>query len=136
MPKRGRRRQVDRSRWRQFLAVADNFAQGAEIAKEFDYWNAAGVLIVHAAIALTDALTVKVGGVKGTGEDHLLAASLLEEVLAVDSEGQRAIRHLRSILEEKHLVAYSGQVYRQGDIRRMSRHLERYSQWARGVLAG
>jgi hypothetical protein len=46
------------------------------MAVEFQYWNAAGVLLVHAAIALTDALTVKIGGAKSTGEDHMLAADL------------------------------------------------------------
>lgn len=58
MVRPGRRRHVDRSRWRQFHTVAEHFAEAAEIAREFEYWNAAGVLLVHAAIALTDSLTV------------------------------------------------------------------------------
>ena len=86
MPRPGRRRQVDRSRWRQFSAVGEHFAQAAQLATEFQYWNAAGVLQVHAAIALTDALTIKAGGVKSAGEDHLLAADLLETVLVMDAE--------------------------------------------------
>ena len=90
--------------------------------------------MVHAAIALTDAITVKVGGVKNASGDHAVAADLLEEVVAVDTEGRKAIGHLRSILEEKNLVSYSGQVYRQEDIRRMARHLARYHAWARQFL--
>ena len=135
MPRSGRRRQVDRSRWRQFLAVADSFVRAAGVARGSEYWNAAGLLIVHAAIALTDALTVKVGGVKSAAEDHRLAADLLETVLAVDPEGKKAIGHLRALLEEKNLVAYSGEIYRQEDIRRMHRHLERYRTWAGRLLA-
>ena len=50
MPRTGRRRQVDRSRWRQFRSVGEHFAKAAEVATEFEYWNAAGVLLVHAAI--------------------------------------------------------------------------------------
>lgn len=134
MPGRGRRRQVDRSRWRQFLTVAEHFAQAAEVAKTFEYWNGAGVLMVHAAIALTDAITVKVGGVKSASGDHGVAADLLEEVVAVDAEGRKAIGHLRALLEEKNLVSYSGQVYGQEDIRRMGRHLARYQAWARQLL--
>lgn len=134
MPRPGRRQQVDRSRWRQFHTVADNFVRAAEVASNSEYWNAAGVLIVHAAIALTDALTVKVGGVKSAAEDHRLAADLLEAVLAVDPEGKKAIGHLRGLLEEKSLVAYSGEIYRREDIRRMHRHLERYQNWARRLL--
>lgn len=129
MPRSGRRRQVERSRWRQFHAVADNFAQAARLATAYEYWNAAGVLLVHAAIALTDALTVKVGGAKSVGEDHMEAANLLEDVLAVDAEGKKAIGHLRALLEEKNLVSYSGEIYRREDIRPMARHLERYQAW-------
>jgi len=134
VPRPGRRRQVDRSRWRQFHAVADNFVRAAEVASDLEYWNAAGVLIVHAAIALTDALTVKVGGVKSAAEDHRLAADLLETVLTVDPERKKAIGHLRGLLEEKNLVAYSGEIYRREDIRRMHRHLERYRNWANRLL--
>jgi hypothetical protein len=129
VPRSGRRRQVERSRWRQFHAVAENFAQAARLATEYEYWNAAGVLLVHAAIALTDALTVKVGGAKSVGEDHMEAANLLEDVLAVDAEGKKAIGHLLALIQEKNLVSYSGEVYRRQDIRPMTRHLERYQVW-------
>jgi hypothetical protein len=134
VPRPGRRRQVDRARWRQFHAVAEHFARAADLATEFQYWNAAGVLFVHAAIALADALTVKVGGVKSIGEDHMLAADLLESVLAVDAEGKKAIGHLRALIQEKNLVSYSGAIYRQDDIRRMARHLSRYRSWTDRLL--
>ena len=134
MPRPGRRRQVDRSRWRQFSAVGEHFAQAAQLATEFQYWNAAGVLQVHAAIALTDALTIKAGGVKSAGEDHLLAADLLETVLVMDAEAKRAIGHLRALIQEKTLVSYSGEIYRQEDVRRMARHLNRYRTWADRLL--
>ena len=136
MPGRGRRRQVERPQWRQFLAVAENFTQAAELAKTFEYWNAAGVLIVHAAIALTDAITVKVGGVKSASPDHAVAADILEEIVAIDAEGKKAVAHLRAVLEEKSLVSYSGHIYHQEDIRRMSRHAARYQAWARQFLSG
>ena len=106
------------------------------MATQFQYWNAAGVLLVHAAIALTDSLTVKVGGVKSTGEDHMLGADLLESVLAIDAEGKKAIGHLRALIQEKNLVSYSGQVYRQEDVRRMARHLSRFRVWADHLLTG
>lgn len=43
--------------------MADGFFAGAEAAKTFEYWDAAGLLIIHAAIAYTDAIRIKVGGV-------------------------------------------------------------------------
>lgn len=93
------------------------------------------VLLVHAAIALTDALTIKVGGVKSAGEDHLLAADLLESVLAMDGDAKRAIGHLRALIQEKTLVSSSGDIYRQEDIRRMARHLSRSRVWADRLLS-
>ena len=57
------------------------------------------------------------------------AANLLEDVLAVDAEGKKAIGHLRALIQEKNLVSYSGEVYRRQDIRPMTRHLERYQVW-------
>jgi cobyrinic acid a,c-diamide synthase len=135
MPRTGRRRHVDRSRWHQFRAVAENFANTAEVAAEFEYWNAAGVLLVHAGIAFTDAVTVKIGGVKSAGEDHALAADLLEAVVAVDAEGKKAVGHFRTLVEEKTLVSYSGEIYRRDDVRRMARHLDRYRTWANRLLA-
>lgn len=135
MPRTGRRRHVERARWRQFRSVGENFVKAAEVAAEFEYWNAAGVLLVHAAIALTDALTVKIGGVKSAGEDHMLAASLLEAVVALDADGKKAVGHFRALMQEKTLVSYSGEIYRREDIRRMGRHLDHYRAWANRLLA-
>jgi hypothetical protein len=50
--------------------VGEHFVQAAQLATEFQYWDAAGVLLVHFAIAVTDALTIKVGGVKSAGLDR------------------------------------------------------------------
>ena len=134
MPRSGRRRQVDRSRWLQFRTVAGHFAKAADLAAEFEYWNAAGVLFVHAAIALTDAITVKVGGVKSAADDHMLAADLLQAVLAIDEEGKKAVSRLRALIQEKNLVSYSGEIYRREDVRRMARHFARYQLWAHRLL--
>ncbi len=106
------------------------------MAREFEYWNVAGVLIVHAAIAFTDALTVKIGGVKSGGEDHYQAGQLVQEVVALDPEGKRALRHFFAIIGEKSLVSYSGKIYRQGEITSLWKHLERYQQWVESILKG
>lgn len=134
MAAKGSRITVDRSRSRDYAAVAKNFMQGAELAKEFEYWNAAGVLIVHAAIAYTDAITIKVGGVKSRGEDHMMAVRLVEEVVALESHGKKAMQHLRRIIEEKNLVSYSGEIYHRSDVSRLWKRLERYTQWAEEFL--
>lgn len=44
------RKKIDSNRFRDYHYVAENFFGGAEVAADFEYWNAAGVLIVHSAI--------------------------------------------------------------------------------------
>jgi len=121
---------VNRDKSLDYASVADNFTKGAELAREFEYWNAAGVLIVHAAIAYTDAITIKVAGVKSRGEDHAQAARLMEEVVALDENGRKALNKLRRLIEEKTIVSYSGKIYQKNDIERMWKLLERYKNWA------
>lgn len=79
---KSKRRTVDRSKWKGYRKVASGFCEAASLAREFDYFNAAGVLIVHSAIAYTDAITIREAGANSQGEDHLDAASFLESLCA------------------------------------------------------
>ena len=135
-PRGGRRKSIARSKSGDFKHVADVFFQGAEVAKEFEYWNAAGVLIIHAAIAYTDAITIKVGGVKSAGADHMDAIDLMREVAMLDETGRRACTHLARMIEQKNLVSYSGEIYGKGDAEMLWKHLARYRSWALLMLGG
>jgi len=53
-----------------FIKVSDDFSNGSESAYTFEYYNAAGVLVIHAAIALADAVTIRLSGKKCSGESH------------------------------------------------------------------
>jgi len=130
----GRRKSVPSDQWQRFYHIASVFKEAASISQEFEYWNAAGVLIAHAAIALTDALTVKVGGVKARSEDHFQTGQLVQETVALDADGKRALRHFYSIIEHKSLVSYSGTIYRRKDILSLMKHLERYQKWVEGII--
>ncbi|MFN0117556.1 MAG: hypothetical protein ACKVQC_04585 [Elusimicrobiota bacterium] len=129
MVKRTLRQSQDRSKYKDFKQVAENFFQGAEAAKEFEYWNAAGVLIVHAAIAYTDALTIKVGGVKSKGEDHMAAIDLVREVVNLSENSLNSLRHFSDLINQKNLVSYSGEIYAKKDIEMMWKKLVRYRDW-------
>ena len=129
-----KRVQVNKVKSRDYQMVAENFIHGANLAKEFEYWNAAGVLIVHAAIAYADAITIKVAGLKSRGEDHLSVVRLLEEIVHLDETGKKAIHNLRRIIEEKSLVSYSGEIYSRPDIERLWKILLRFRDWAVGLL--
>lgn len=133
-PRRHRRVSVPKSKKSDYARVAENFYRGAEVAKEFEYCNAAGVLIVHAAIAYTDALTIKFGGVKSKGEDHMAAIDLLRQVVALDEQGEAGARHLERIINEKTRVSYEGEVYTKKDVDNLWKHLLRYQAWAVPML--
>lgn len=133
-PRITRRTSVPRTKYHDYSKVADNFYLGAELAKEFEYWNAAGVLIIHAAIAYTDAITIKVGGVKSQGEDHMAAVDLLREVVALDERGQRSANHLARMIEQKNVVSYTGEVYAKSNIDKLWKQLERYKEWTISIL--
>lgn len=133
-PRRHSRVSLPKSKKSDYTRVAENFCKGAEVAKEFDYHNAAGVLIVHAAIAYTDALTIKFGGVRSKGEDHMAAVDLLQQVLALDEQGKAGTRHLEKIINEKNRVSYEGEIYTKKDIDNLWKHLLRYQTWALSML--
>jgi hypothetical protein len=91
MAKGGKRVSVDRAKFRNYLLVAENFFQGSEIAREYEYWNAAGVLIVHCAIAYAGAVSIKLGGVKSQGENHYECIALLNDLVAEDEKKRFAV---------------------------------------------
>ncbi len=134
-PRLTKRVSVPKSKSSDYAMVGDNFYKGAEVAREFEYWNAAGLLIVHAAIAYTDALTIKFGGVKSKGEDHMAAVELLRQVIALDEKGLAGARHLERIINEKNRVSYEGEVYTRKDVDMLWKHLLRYREWATSMLA-
>jgi hypothetical protein len=105
------RKRVERVDWSGFLAAAEeNYASACAVQASRKY-RAAGILLVHAVIALTDALTVRAGGVKSAGEDHQEAIELVRELLPnVDGLGT-ALRHLEAIIHEKNRVSYTGDPY-------------------------
>jgi hypothetical protein len=55
---------VDRNQWHQYLLAAKEYNQGAMNNYDNELWTSASILFVHAAIAYTDALTIKAGSVK------------------------------------------------------------------------
>jgi hypothetical protein len=125
---------VPRARSSDYARVAENFYKGAELAREFEYWNAAGVLAVHAAIALADAVAIKLGGVKSQGEDHQDSAALLEELIAPGPQKQTALNQLRRIIDHKTAVSYGGELYDQKDVEQLWKLLIRFRSWGTEIL--
>ena len=129
MARKNVRKEVDKTKSLYHLKVAESFAGGAEVAKDFEYWNAAGILIVHAAIAYADAMCIKYGGVKSQGEDHNQVVALLREILSVNDENKKAFIQLEKIIAHKTSVSYSGDVYDEKDVENLWKNFERFKRW-------
>jgi hypothetical protein len=130
MPRLSQKINVDCSKASNYKYVADNFYDGAQVAAEYEYWNAAGVLIVHSAIAYGDAITIKFGGFKSKGEDHQALVNLIESITAQSPKKKSALLHLTKLIDQKNAVSYSGDIYKKADIDQMWKHLERFKLWA------
>ena len=117
-----------------FIQVSNNFNEGANVAFEYEYYNAAGVLIVHAAIALADALTIKLGGVKCKGENHNEILGLLKDLSPAGTQRNNALNQLEAIISHKNAVSYSGSIYDKKDIEKLLKHFDRFSNWSLSVF--
>ena len=108
--RRQARKSVDRTRYREYQNVAEHFSDAARLAMDGDYWTAAGVLIVHSAIAYCDAVAIKMSGQKSAGKNHEDAIVLLKGLIANGDQKTKAINQLSRIIEEKTRVSYMGGV--------------------------
>lgn len=132
--KRRGRVTVERSRYEEYMNVAQHFFDAAKDSMELDYPTAAGVLIVHSAIAYADAVCIMLSGQRSSGENHEEAIEILDAVAADDQEKRTAMNQLRRIIEEKTRVSYLGELYSLDDIKDMWKRLERFREWALKIL--
>lgn len=133
-PRRSKRVSVDKSKYKDYLHTAHQFYSGAETERSLENWSAAALLIVHAAVAYTDALTIKVGGVKSQGDDHMASVDVAREMVVLDEVGKKALDHLARIIQDKNAVSYHGDVCSRDEAESLWKHLERYRSWALSVL--
>lgn len=116
------------------MNVAQHFYEAARDSMDLDYPTAAGVLIVHSAIAYADALCIMLSGQRSSGENHEEAVEILETVAADDPDKRSAMNQLRRIIEEKTRVSYLGELYSPAATRDMWKRLERFRAWALRLL--
>ncbi|MEJ2617053.1 MAG: hypothetical protein P8Z35_19025 [Ignavibacteriaceae bacterium] len=135
MAKRRGRKSLARHRFKEYERVAEHFYNAAKDSNDLEYWTASGVLIVHSAIAFTDALCIKLAGVKSAGENHEDAITLLESITAETEERNRAINQFKRIIEEKTKVSYLGELYTASQTKEMLKRLERFRKWAKEILS-
>ncbi|MEW6193847.1 MAG: hypothetical protein AB1521_01655 [Bacteroidota bacterium] len=95
MTSKSPRKKIEAYRYKDFIEVARNFYEGAKIATEYSYYNAAGLLIVHSAIAYSDAISIKYKGIKIQGENHYEIISLLDDLIPFTDAKKKAFNQIK-----------------------------------------
>lgn len=136
MTKKTKRSAVERGEASKYGEAGAQFLRAAELAREFEYWNAAGLLYVHSAIAFADAVAISRRGEKSTSENHGDALVLFGEATAGLRGRDEAREHLKRIIDEKNRAAYSGITFRRAELEKLANHAERFRSFAERVLSG
>ena len=61
---------------------------------------------------------------------------LLAEAAARIKDHDRAIAHLRRLIDEKSRVAYTGEILRKSEVDALQNHAERFKAWCEVILGG
>lgn len=116
-----------------FENISKDFASGCDSAYAFEYYNAAGVLIIHAAIALADSITIKLAGKKCSGDSHYDIIELLRQVTPPSSNKSKALDQFKKLIDHKNQVSYQGDIYYKKDVDKLLKYFERFKSWAESL---
>lgn len=134
MARKSSRTRVERDKAVGYADAGEEFFRSAERVSEGAGWNAAGVLLVHAAIAWADAVSIALAGVKSTSESHQDVVHLIREVAEGKTGRDEAVSHLRRIIDEKTHVSYMGRTWQARDYEGLRRHAGRFREWAMRMI--
>lgn len=128
----------DPSRATKYLSIGRSLfrnTQELDAISESRYGNGLAIIAIHAAIAYTDALTIRFRGIKSSDGDHARAADVLAHALGQRRGHEAQVNRLRRILQAKSDASYSGQYYTLEDGRRIVRETAEFVRWAEEMLA-
>lgn len=117
-----------------YLKKAREFATAMETSLGEEYWNAAALAAVHAAISAGDALLAAFVGIRSSEQDHRQIVTLLADHLG--KEGEQASRHVQRVIARKNLVEYEDRLIRQTDANQMATHVRRLMTLVEDKLPG
>lgn len=126
-------KKIDVSRHHDFKRISKDFANGCDSAFAFEYYNAAGVLVIHAAIALADSITIRLAGIKCSGDSHYDIIELLRQVTPPSASKQKALEQFKKLIDHKNRVSYQGDIYNKKDVDKLLKYFERFKIWAESL---
>jgi hypothetical protein len=96
-----------------------------------NYRTGIGLLAIHSAISLNDAITVGLTGKRKTYQDHTMAARELEKVCSSSGiSDKKGVDHFKWLLGRKNAVAYEHQRFDDKSVSLAVDKAEKFSTWA------
>jgi len=117
----------------QFIEKADHFLHGMNLLNDDVpyYRSGIGLLAIHSAISLSDAITVGLTGERRTYQDHVQAARRLEGLCSSNKiSDKKGVSHFKWLLAQKNRVAYLGDRLDDASIKLAVDKAQRFSAWA------
>jgi hypothetical protein len=129
------RRRVARHRASDYWQVSTHLMESARTLLTLgdkEYGNAIGICIIHAVISANDAITIHLGEVRSSSEQHADAQRLLLEV--TKKVPDKVLRAYGSVVQAKFEYEYSGDVFTPAAARRLLVKAEVFYSWAQEQL--
>lgn len=126
-------KKYDVNKYLDFEKISNDFANGCDSAYAFEYYNASGVLIIHAAIALADSITIRLAGKKCSGESHYDVMELLRVVTPPSISKTKALDQFKKLIDHKNKVSYHGDIYYKKDVDKLIKYFERFKLWVESL---
>jgi len=117
----------------QYIEKADHFLQGMKLLNDDvgNYRSSVGLLAIHSAISLSDAISVGLTGKRGKYQDHAQAARELNKHCASRRiSDKQGIDHFKWLLGQKNAVAYEHRRFDDDSVRLAVEKAERFNVWA------
>lgn len=90
-----------------------------------------GLLAIHSAISLSDAISVGLTGKRGKYQDHARAAQELSQLCTSNNvSNTQGVNHLAWLLSQKNAVAYDASRFDDDSIRQAVNKADRFNAWA------
>src|SRR4051812_24684931 len=92
--------------------------------------NAAGLLFVHAAIAMTDAVLIFLTGDRSTAQNHGEVAEKLQKECGRRRRPAEGVKHFRWLVQYKDFFAYDDKHVSLDDAKDAQTKIQRFLTWA------
>lgn len=118
-----------------FVERGDQLSESRKLmADSPEYTSALALVSIHCAIALNDALLMKLTGKHAMARDHITAAKRTKKQCSSKKLSTNGIKHLEELLRAKTCVSYSDERTTPETANRLAVASERFEAWVRPLI--